>query len=292
MMQQTDIAALMPSVAKALFGEPNKGRPGAHEWRYRGKGSLSIDLAKGTFFDWEDGCGGGVLDLIMRERKCGVGDALRWVEGVDKQAVRPAPVVVDPRRNDWLRASALRIWSECQPLAGSLAERYLVSRGLVEGAAVADLAFHPRCPFGKDDAGQQRFVPAMVGLVRSPVDGSRMGVHRTELTADGRKVDRKMLGACFGGVVKLSPGPVEGVLGACEGIETGLAVVQLGGGPVWACLTAGCLKRLPVFGGVSTLAIYADNDAPGLDAARDCARRWIAGGVSPNTSTGLASMNF
>jgi hypothetical protein len=53
-------------VARRLLGEPNKQLSKKHELRYGKKGSLSIDLRKGTFFDHEANEGGGVLDLVRR----------------------------------------------------------------------------------------------------------------------------------------------------------------------------------------------------------------------------------
>ena len=68
MEQRFDLVGLMPTVAEKLMGEPNRKLSGNHELRYGNKGSMSIDLAKGTFFDWEANKGGGVIDLIRRER--------------------------------------------------------------------------------------------------------------------------------------------------------------------------------------------------------------------------------
>src|SRR5262245_43639267 len=62
-------AALMEPVARFLLGEPNARMSSAHELRYGTRGSLSIDLQKGTWFDNEAGLGGGLLDLITRETK-------------------------------------------------------------------------------------------------------------------------------------------------------------------------------------------------------------------------------
>ncbi|MGZ8408134.1 MAG: hypothetical protein ACXWVJ_08925 [Caulobacteraceae bacterium] len=64
---ETNLAEVMPQVAKALLGRPNPALSNEHEWRYGTRGSLSIDLVKGVFHDHEAGEGGGVLDLIARE---------------------------------------------------------------------------------------------------------------------------------------------------------------------------------------------------------------------------------
>ena len=53
--------------------------------------------------------------------------------------------------------------------------------------------------------------------------------------------------------------------------------MNLTGANVWAC-PAGTLAKVPVLPGVERLAIYADNDPPGLSAARVVAHRWLAAG--------------
>ena len=57
--------SLMESVALHLLGEPTQKR--GNERRYGNRGSLSINLANGTWFDHEANEGGGVLDLIRRQ---------------------------------------------------------------------------------------------------------------------------------------------------------------------------------------------------------------------------------
>lgn len=277
--QRTDLAAVMPTVAKALFGDPVKEHSSRTEWRYRRRGSLSIDVSKGTWFDHEAQEGGGVLDLIRKEQRCSVGEALRWLENIGEYVTPVQPVERDPNRSSSMRDFAMRIWRESKPAPGTLVERYLSSRGVGEGVSIPDLRFHPRCPFGKDEADQPRYVPAMVAMVRAPFDRAPMGIHRTELTSDGRKVDRKMLGPCQGGVVMLSDHAPDTGVGLCEGIETGLAVINLGGGPVWACLSAGNIAKFPVIGGVPKLTVFADNDKAGIEAAQACARRWVGFGI-------------
>lgn len=58
---------LIEPVARELLGEPNRAMSSKNELRYGSHGSLSVDLAKGTFYDHEAQQGGGVLDLITRE---------------------------------------------------------------------------------------------------------------------------------------------------------------------------------------------------------------------------------
>lgn len=55
----------MADVARAVHGEPNKALSSSTELRYGAHGSLSVDLAKGSWFDHEANKGGGVLDMLV-----------------------------------------------------------------------------------------------------------------------------------------------------------------------------------------------------------------------------------
>ena len=279
MSERLDIAQLMPTVAKALLGKPKYTENKRTDWRYGNRGSLSVDVANGRWYDHEAAEGGGVLDLIKRERRCNTAEALKWIEGIGEYIPPVRPVKADPKHASSLRDAAMRIWQECTDPRGTAAEKYLINRRMGHGVECQDIRFHANCPFGKDENGQQRFLPAMVALVRSPGDRTPMGIHRTALTPDGRKLDRKMLGPCHGGVVMLTSHEADSDISFCEGIETGLAVIKLFKRPVWAALSAGSLGSMQVIGGIQSLKIYADNDRAGLEAAQKCAREWITSGI-------------
>src|SRR5205085_4864346 len=101
--------------------------------------------------------------------------------------------------------------------AGTLGERYLVSRGLAV-PATDDLAFTDDCVDFKTMRGHA----AMLALFRRPDGEPAGGIHRIYLNADGTKHSRKMLGVTDGAVVMLGQ-PQRGLLGIAEGIETTLA---------------------------------------------------------------------
>ena len=75
----TDFNQLMPGVAQTLLGEPNKEISTKNEWRFGAKGSLSVDLRAGRWFDHEAGEGGGVLDLVRRQTGRANGAAVQWL---------------------------------------------------------------------------------------------------------------------------------------------------------------------------------------------------------------------
>ena len=70
MTSSVDWASVLRVVATSLVGEPT--RKTATEWRFRRRGSLSVNVAgehAGQWFDFEAGVGGGGVDLVTH-RSC------------------------------------------------------------------------------------------------------------------------------------------------------------------------------------------------------------------------------
>jgi AAA domain len=76
---EIDFVSLMEPVAHRLLGAPNKALSGVKDLRYGTKGSLSINLAKGTWYDHEARNGGGCLDFVARETGLHDADAVQWL---------------------------------------------------------------------------------------------------------------------------------------------------------------------------------------------------------------------
>jgi hypothetical protein len=153
--------------------------------------------------------------------------------------------------------SALKRWETAIPIAGTLAERYLASRGLAYSGDAIRYRANDR---------------SMVALMTDAVTNELTGVHVTYLNRDGRKTGRKMYGRARTAVVRLSADEdVHYGLAIGEGIETCLATVF---NPIWACLSAGTLAAFPVLAGVECLTIFADRDHAGISAANECGCRW------------------
>ena len=79
MATTTDFVQIMGPLARSFFGEPNKAMSSAGELRYGARGSLSIDLINGQWFDHETNEGGGVLDLVTRETRLTGNDRIDWL---------------------------------------------------------------------------------------------------------------------------------------------------------------------------------------------------------------------
>ena len=113
------------------------------------------------------------------------------------------------------------------------------------------------------------------------LDGRITAVHRTYLRPDGQgKADvtpcKMALGPFGSGAVRV--GPAGRVLGLVEGIETGLSAMQLFGVPVWCSLSASRLDRLWLPPEAQEVHIFADNGAPGHEAAERAATAYQAQG--------------
>jgi hypothetical protein len=222
---------------------------------------------------------------------CGAhGDHTDWlmmVEGMDRdEAVRvletwDGPVTpIAPKDPEITRAFALRLWEEARPIAGTLAARYLTERRGINLATLptdidAVLRFHARCPFGP---GTRQ--PCLLALLRDVTTDAISGIHRSGLTPDARKIERRMLGRT--GAVKLWPAGAQLVVG--EGIETVLAgATQFTHDnaplrPAWSLVSSDALGRLPTITGVERLIILVDHDDAGLLATDKCKARWTGAG--------------
>ena len=272
-------------IVRSYLSEPNRQLSNSRELRWGSRGSFVLNVQgdkAGLWFDHENGCGGDIIEFIRQQRGCSIGEAIHealtylgpsasWSSATaPKTSQPPKPEEDDAARID----QALRIWSEVQPVRGTLAEQYLVSRGIqVPDEALDVLGFHWHCPFS-----DRRRAPALVALVQDIITGELIAIHRRELTPNAAKAGPWMaLGPKSGGAIRLSRSD-SGDLAIGEGVETCLAGMQLGSGPTWSVIDAGGMTAFPVLDHVGRLTILADNDLSetGQRAAAACRDRWAA----------------
>ncbi|SDO52097.1 Toprim domain-containing protein [Methylobacterium phyllostachyos] len=179
----------------------------------------------------------------------------------------------------WRLRRAVAMWQEAQHPSGTVVEAYLRSRclDLPDEIAGAVLRFHPACPWGEGTA------PAMVSAIRSLNTGELVGVHRTALDADARKLGRKVFGSATAAAIMLDDqAEVSTGLTVGEGIETCLAARQIGLKPVWSLISAGNIGALPVLPGIEALTVLGEVDTapnrPSATAFERVALRWDAAG--------------
>ena len=99
----------------------------------------------------------------------------------------PAPTTGAQRQPAAARGSpdaARRLFAMSQPIAGTLAERYLAGRGILLAAHERALRFHPGCYYRDLVTGETHTLPALIAAVTS-LDGRITGLQRTWLDPDG-----------------------------------------------------------------------------------------------------------
>jgi hypothetical protein len=189
---------------------------------------------------------------------------------------------------------ARRLWAISQPIAATLAEAYLRSRGITDLRNLGALRFHPRCYYRADDDAPTETWPALIASVRD-LDGTLTGVHRTWLDPSTRDkapvpTQRKAMGDLLGhavrfGTAQLAPAHA-GVMAAGEGIETMLSLRQvLPDLPAAAALSANHLAALSLPTSLRRLYIARDDDAAGCRAADRLSERAEAAGIEALTLT-------
>jgi hypothetical protein len=178
-------------------------------------------------------------------------------------------------------ARALDIWREAVPILGTLAERYLIKRGIDIAELPNDmtdvLRWHPRCPWERGHA------PCVIALWTDIRTCQPRAIHRTAISPQAERIDRMSLGPNRGCVIRLWPDEdVEYGLVLGEGIESTLAAatnIQRRGTllrPAWAAGDASHMRSFPVLPGIDALTLLVDHDTnnAGQDAAAECAGRW------------------
>ena len=173
-----------------------------------------------------------------------------------------------PKRD--MGALALRLWNASVPVAGTLAEDYLVARGLSAPYPKA-LRFNPATIFGS--GADRRVMPAMIAAVEN--DLGLVAVQRTFL--DPRDVLRKpipkpkvALGLLGTAAIRLAPATHE--LGLAEGIEDARSATEWFGTPTWALGGVERLAFVAIPEKVRRVIVYGDRGRAAdrlLEKARD-----------------------
>jgi Toprim domain len=256
--------------------------------RLRGPGA-----GKGAAGKWTDAATGEHGDLldVIRE-SCGLfefGDVLAEARRYlsfelselalqTKHSTTPAPVG-SPE-------SARRLFAISKPIHGTIAERYLRTRGISVLCDTTSLRFHPRCYYKPDPDLPTETWPALIAAVTT-LNGIITGVHRTWLHPSGRgkapiDTPRRAIGFLLGNAVRF--GVADDVLAAGEGIETMLSlrcvVPTL---PIVSALSANHLSATLLPLGLRRLYIARDADAAGESVQAVLTQRAETAGIETIT---------
>ena len=244
--------------------------------------SLYVRLSGERAGKWADAAvaseHGDLLDLIALNRglnfRAALDEARRFLS-------LPAPMIwrAEPPAPSGSSEAARRLFAASRPIRGTLADRYLQSRGISLPADVPFLRFHPRC-FYRGPAGRETW-PALIAAVTDQ-GGAITGVQRTWLDPGGGKAPleqpRRAMGRLAGNAVRF--GNSCDVLTVAEGIETALALkTVMPAMPVAAALSAAHLAALTPPVGLRRLYVARDNDGAGRFAVERLRARSGAGDI-------------
>ncbi|MER9731870.1 toprim domain-containing protein [Mesorhizobium sp. M0217] len=246
--------------------------------------------AAGKWVDESSGEYGDLLDVI--EQSCGLVDFREVADEARRFLSMPLPPPQPPPQPQPLGAqrqlaaargspdAARRLFAMSQPIAGTLAERYLAGRGILLSAHERALRFHPGCYYRDLVSGETQALPALIAAVTS-LDGQITGLQRTWLdpSGDGKAQladPRRSLGHLFGNAIwlGLEPGAPVPVMAAGEGLETMASLrTVMPSLPVAAATSANHLAGLTFPPGCRRLYIAADADAAGRQGIERLSQR-------------------
>jgi hypothetical protein len=160
--------------------------------------SLRINITgqyAGHWRDFATGEHGDALALVMAVLKLSFSEALQWAHawlGQPPTPRTPQPQQHKPMPDTTNTDRARALWGEAQPIAGTLAERYLRKhRGITLTPLPVSLRFHPRLWHGK---AAQHF-PALIAAVQG-FDRRITGVQRIYLEGSTGKKPRWSVPRC------------------------------------------------------------------------------------------------
>lgn len=262
-----------------LFGKPTTKRAGELRWGRYG----SVRLKRGrrwSFFDFERGEGGSLLDAVRFARDCSLADAIEWAErwlgGTAPSTPRKisAPLNVDDDADRRL-ADARQMWAEAKPIWRTAAETYLRDvRGIAADAWPPELVrWHGRM-------GALLFAATTAAGELNAVQRIYLNADGTpRLDDEGRKIKRTR-GVLADTAVRF-PGKANAPLVLAEGPETAASCWHATGFETWANLGSMAKAPLASVPITRTVIVARDDDprnAPSRKALRDAIRRWRAEG--------------
>ena len=244
-----------------------------------GRDRYTFDNRKGRGDFFCRGCGAGDgFELLQRVHGWPFNEALHRVSeaaGLTSGGRPPEVPSRAPACSQSAPASPTRrvreiLRGSCEPCDVADAVAYLESRRLWPLPQDCTLRAHASVEYWNERERIGRFA-ALVAPV-GDIEGELVSLHLTYLR-DGRKLEqhppRKLLSPLTGRTgcavrLILLAGDT---LGIAEGLETALAAQRLHKLPTWAALNAGLLAKFEPPATIRTLVIFADQDAPGLEAA-------------------------
>ncbi|MCB1546394.1 MAG: toprim domain-containing protein [Hyphomicrobiaceae bacterium] len=254
------------------------------------------DNARGSAGKWVDEATGEYGDLLdVIEQSCGLTEFREVADEARRFLVMPQPEPVNagqpPAAPRGSPDAARRLFAMSQPIPGTLAERYLVGRGILLPGRERALRFHSGCYYRDLVTGETLTLPALIAAV-TDLDGRITGLQRTYLSSGfdpsgnigkAQLVDpRRSLGHLFGNGIwlGLDPDLPIPVMAAGEGLETMASLrTVMPTLPVAAATSANHLAGLTFPTNCRRLYIAADADAAGRHGIERLSQRAGEAGI-------------
>ncbi len=270
---ESTLKTSLPALTRALLGDPNAHRSTKTNLRYGSKGSLSIDLAKGVWNNFETDESGNCFELIKTQM--GFTD-FKDVIGYAKDFLNCRPIEMAPMVSKELQSEKInnddnkkkeiieKIVKNSVPVKGTIAETYLrKTRGLNQFEQ-ADIRFVRSCQTYHQD--KKTFVPALVSIARN----DKGGVNNIELikinpeTGDKDYASdpiKQGFGARKGTYVELNTHHKSDKVYVSEGVETGLSILECDkNARVVTVLGKSNFRKLKLSGLQKNIVFCVDND--------------------------------
>lgn len=246
-----------PHWVNLLFpGSKQKGReiyfdsPSYNSWSY--------NVSKNIVKDFRTNETGSIIDAYQRFHNCN-----STMQAAIEMGQRMGNVITPPQQkpNDKTKILEIikRIWDASVPMGGTIAEKYLKNRRInlpfSSTTKGNTLRYHPALWHKETKHTHPTMIAGIYNEQRKLV-----GIHRHYLTEKGEKLklqnNKMSLGNVKGNAVQLSkPGHN---LVICEGVESGLTLMEKLNKPVWCALSAGNIPNLNIPASVKEIQIYPD----------------------------------
>lgn len=256
--------------------------------------SLEVNDDKGSYYCHGCGASGDAISFLTNHENMSFRQAVETLSGDTFPTIPDEDRAKRKAENERKQAERLEIarhiWSIAVPAAGTPAEVYARSRGIVMPLPKSvRFAMAPR--WRNPETGEVgRDYPAMVCAIQN-VEGKLAGVQCIFLEdggrrkysrprPDGSKAKAKLtFGLLVGGAFRL--GPVTSDLVCCEGPEDGMTLSQeMPGRSIWVSCGTAALSKMQFPPEVTSLILAGDNNEAGREAVATAHQTYASRGLS------------
>ena len=263
------------NICYSLLGEPNRHYSSGTHLRYGKSGALAISISEKSPGMWTDHSRdekGDIFYLVMRERGGDFKKALAWVaESLhvspenSSQKVSYVDSSSHSENDEAIKMRLVNIHLKmCQPLKGTLGEKYLREHRNIQGELPSDLWFIPSARNYSTRIDYEIY-PALAAFSRNKegeiIGGQLIFLNRDTAQKADCEINKKSFGLLRGSYVQIQKG--EGAVFLAEGVETALSIKEAGvKGDIYTVLGSENFKNASLFVEDKTrpIIICADQD--------------------------------